>query len=248
MRHVTAFGGLVLAAVSTQVLAQTAAQTVETNPLTRCIGIVERGAATLRDELSVLRQRLARCAPRPPSPAVASGKDQALVTMVQNVIRARLSAAIGQSVCARIDVAFDGGTVLVKGQASNRPALEKTAAEIRVFLPELKLDLTGVESGDCRKPVPGTNLAVLLDDVGAIRRLTFDQANSLGNVFPESTECSVVGTAVAPLLPAGSSNRRMWVWSLELNGPIYCLERAGSWDTRDYQLNDGRGAAVLRGK
>lgn len=248
MKYTAGLAFVVVALAAGEVRGQGDSRTAESDPLALCIGMIERGTSTLRKDFGGLRERLSRCAPvveTPPAP-VTNTNDQVLLNLLQNVIRTRLSSGVTKSSCGSLDVAFEGTTVIVKGQLSNRSDLEKAAADIKAFLPDLRVDIRGVDSLGCRKSVPRTNLTIMLDDTGNIRRLTLDQARSLGNVFPNAHECSVVGPSIASLLPPGSSNRRFWVWSEERSDPIYCVESAGSWDRRDYQLNDGRGAAVLR--
>jgi len=221
---------------------QNQAPTAEAEALERCIGMVERGTATMKEALSMLRREAPQC----PNTANVAPRNQALLDAVEKSVRARLSDGVGRSACAPIEVVFDGLTVTVKGQASNRAALDKAAGEIRTFLPDVKIDLSGVDWSGCRKQVPGTPWSLMMDDGGAFRRFTLDQAKAQGNVFPDAEECGAVGPAVAPLLGSKASDRRIWVWSQVLGGPIYCLEVQGTWRKRDYQLRDGRGAVVLR--
>ena len=218
----------------------------DSEALEQCVGALERAAASVRTETATIRARSAASCPGAPSQGVPA-KERVLIQALENAIRNRLTGVTqrGGPGCGQLEFAFDGMIVRVRGTAPNRLALEGAAAELRQFLPDLTIDLKDVDSLGCRRRVSGTGLALMLDDGGEPKWLTFDQAKSLGKVFPSTGDCAEVGPTIGSSLPTGLSNRRFWVWSIERNEPVYCFEASGSWSIRDWQLHDGRGAAVL---
>jgi hypothetical protein len=234
-------------------LAQNRTVAVEPDPLSVCIGKLEKVTVILRSETAALRERFAKKCPAVASSREvlktgASSNEEALARAVQAEIRARLVAAGGKkTACGPLDIAFDGTTVRVEGVVSNREAMNRAADEIRALLKNITIDLRSIDSLGCRTPISGVNGSALLDDEGQIRRLTFDEARSLGAVFLPAEVCENVGPMIVARLPAGPSTHRFWVWSQERGDPVYCIESGRSWTLRDFQLHDGRGAAILKG-